>query len=114
MRVNIRWPDFRADGRFSTIRIDHHKTGKSVLHPLEEVTDSGEVIKFYEEAEDVLSHLPRLGISMILRKIKSKEDSQTWTATPYSIGGFQKIACRTEDTMPVHAGCVSPGWHDRA
>ena len=68
---------------------------------LEELTDSGEVIKFYEEAEDVLSHLPRLGISMILRKVKSKEDSQMWTATPYSISGFQKIIQRLRAELKI-------------
>jgi hypothetical protein len=42
------------------IRIEHHKTGEIVDHPLED----GEV-KFYEEAEEVLSHLKRLGTPMI-------------------------------------------------
>ena len=39
----------------NAIKIEHHKTGGVVWHPLEEVSDRG-VEKFYEEAEGVLSH----------------------------------------------------------
>jgi hypothetical protein len=40
-----------------------------VWHPLEETLD-GETVKFYAEAEDVLSHLPKLGVPMIMRRIQ--------------------------------------------
>lgn len=54
----IRWTDYR---RGQTLRIEHHKTGEMVLHPL---TD-GET-QFYPEAEEILSHLPKRGVSMII------------------------------------------------
>jgi hypothetical protein len=56
-----------------------------VLHPLEEWTTSG-AVKFYEEAEQVLSHLPRRGVSMILREI---EDGK---AKPLAFSTMQHIA----------------------
>src|SRR5207342_3089820 len=46
---HIKWSGYRT-GPKPAIRIEHHKTGEIVDHPLEE----GEV-KFYEEAEEVLS-----------------------------------------------------------
>jgi hypothetical protein len=39
----------------NAIKIEHHKTGAIVWHPLEEMTDNGPV-KFYEEAERILAH----------------------------------------------------------
>ena len=55
------------------IKIEHHKTGALVWHPLEEVTDAGPV-KFYEDAEAVLAQLPRRGIPMILREGPPRSD----------------------------------------
>jgi transposase len=57
----IRWTDYRGKDHPNQIRIEHHKTGKMVLHPLEEMTDNG-LLLFYEEAESILSHLPRRGV----------------------------------------------------
>ena len=62
----LRWPDYRSKDWPSAIKIEHHKTGAVVWHPLEEVTDSG-VVRFYEDAEAVLSRLPRRGVPMIKR-----------------------------------------------
>ena len=42
---HIRWSSFRT-GPKPTIRIEHHKTGEIVDHPLED-----DDVKFYEEAE---------------------------------------------------------------
>ena len=53
------------------MRIEHHKNKVLVWHPLEETLD-GEIVKFYAEA-DVLSHLPKLGIPMIMRRIEKGE-----------------------------------------
>lgn len=65
---HLNWTDYRSEKHPNIIRILHHKTGAVVLHPLEERTGKG-VIKFYEEAEQILSHLPRRGVSMILRDL---------------------------------------------
>ena len=53
-------------------------------HPLEEVT-SGGIVRFHEDAEAILSRLPRRGIPMILRKVREG------VTKPYSFGGMQKI-----------------------
>jgi hypothetical protein len=59
----VRWPDYRPG---LSIKIEHHKTGERVTHPLREIDDEGE-IRFYEDAEAILGQLPKRGIPMILR-----------------------------------------------
>jgi hypothetical protein len=59
----LTWPDYRSKNWPHAIRIEHHKNKALVWHPLEETLDS-ETVKFYAEAEDVLSHLPKLGVPM--------------------------------------------------
>jgi hypothetical protein len=54
----IRWGDYRPG---ESIRIEHHKTGEMVVHPL-----SDGAVAFYAEAEEVLAQLPRRGVSMVL------------------------------------------------
>jgi hypothetical protein len=52
-----------------------------VWHPLEETAD-GEIVKFYAEAEDILTHLPKIGIPMIMRRIEKGErkgDVKVWS-----------------------------------
>jgi hypothetical protein len=49
----LRWTDYRRAEWPNAIKIEHHKTGAVVWHPLEEMTDTGPV-KFCEEAEQVL------------------------------------------------------------
>jgi hypothetical protein len=59
-----------------------------VWHPLEETVD-GEIVKFYAEAEDILSHLPKLGIPIIMRRIEKGErkgDAKVW-----SYPGMEKV-----------------------
>lgn len=56
----VRWPDY-APGR--SIRVEHHKTGEMIQHPL--VDEDGS--PFYPDAEAVLAKLPRRGIPLILR-----------------------------------------------
>lgn len=101
----IKWTDYRTNDKPGQIRIEHHKTGKFVLHPLEEWTDAGRVL-FYEEAEKVLSHLPRRGIPMILREIKPLKcfSKDPVTYKPYSFTGFQKIVqtMRAQIGLPSH------------
>jgi hypothetical protein len=59
-------------------------------------------VKFYAEAEAVLSRLPRRGIPMILREIKTRSGS---VFKPYSYSGFEKIVQqlrRSIDGLPAH------------
>jgi hypothetical protein len=70
------------------VRIEHHKNKSLVWHPLEETVD-GEIIKFYAEAEEILSHLPKLGVPMIMRRIKRGErkgNTKVW-----SYPGMEKV-----------------------
>jgi integrase len=66
----LRWPDYRGKEWPNAIKILHHKTGATVWHPLEE-TNGGVATVFYPEAEAVLAKLPRRGVPMILREVKS-------------------------------------------
>ena len=84
---HIKWSGYRT-GLKPTIRIEHHKTGAIIDHPLEEILEDGSVIRFYEEAERILSHLSRRGIPMILREV---EDGKF---KPYSFSGMQKVVQR--------------------
>jgi hypothetical protein len=84
---HIKWSGYRTRPQ-ATIQIEHHKTGAVVQHPLEEKLADGTIVKFYADAEEVLSHLTRRGIPMILREV---EDGKS---KPYSFSGMQKIVQR--------------------
>ncbi|WP_166298197.1 hypothetical protein [Bradyrhizobium sp. 2S1] len=84
---HVKWTGYRT-GPKPTIRIEHHKTGAVIDHPLEEHLPSGEIVRFYEEAEGVLAKLARRGVPMILRSV---EDG---VSKPYSFSGMQKIVQR--------------------
>lgn len=88
----IRWSDYRSREWPNAVRIEHHKTGELVWHPLEE-TIEGERTQFYADAEAVLAHLPRRGVPMILREIKGD------ACKPYSFSGFQKIVHQMRDKI---------------
>jgi hypothetical protein len=88
----LRWPDYRGKEWPSAIKIEHHKTGAVVWHPLEDHTDNG-VIKFYEEAEAVLARLPRRGVPMILRQ------GREGVTKPFSFSGMQKIVHTMRDRL---------------
>jgi hypothetical protein len=83
----LTWSDYRSKKWPHAVRIEHHKNKSLVWHPLEETID-GETIKFYAEAEDILSHLPKLGIPMIMRKIEKGEGKGT--AKVWSYPGMEK------------------------
>ena len=93
---HIKWSGYRT-GPKPTIQIEHHKTGAIVNHPLEERLENGSVVKFYSDAEAILSQLSRRGLPMILREV---EDGK---AKPYSFSGMQKIVqrMRKEIGLPV-------------
>ncbi|MGY3591479.1 hypothetical protein ACVIGB_008941 [Bradyrhizobium sp. USDA 4341] len=84
---HIKWTGYRT-GQKPTIRIEHHKTGAVIDHPLEERLPTGEIVRFYEEAEGVLAKLVRRGVPMILREIEEG------VSKPYSFSGMQKIVQR--------------------
>jgi hypothetical protein len=88
----IRWNDFRGAAAPNAIKIEHHKTGGAVLHPLEAVID-GERVEFYPEAEAVLKCLPRRGIPMIL---KLRRDG---TAEPYTSMTMAKVVVKIRDAV---------------
>lgn len=81
------WPDYRSKDWPSAIKILHHKTGATVWHPLED-TVNADVVRFYPEAEAILEKLPRRGVPMILREIKTPNGV---AFKPYSYGGFEKL-----------------------
>ena len=96
----LRWPDYRGKEWPNAIRIEHHKNKTLVWHPLEETRDDT-TVQFYPEAEAVLAKLPRRGIPMILREIRS---SNSVVFKPYSCSGFEKIIqhLRKEIGLPPH------------
>jgi hypothetical protein len=53
----ITWNDYRGNEAPTAVKIEHHKTGATVLHPLGESTDEG-LIQFYADAKAVLAALP--------------------------------------------------------
>ena len=85
----IRWTDYRNADWPNAIKIEHHKTGAVVWHPLEDENGT----KFYAEAEAVLERLPRLGIPMILRKVRKS------VTKPYSFSGMHKIVHTIRDKL---------------
>ena len=84
---HLRWPDYRCKDWPNAIKILHHKTGATVWHPLEDTFD-GATVKFYPEAEAILEKLPRRGVPMILREIKTRNGT---AFKPYSYSGFEKL-----------------------
>jgi hypothetical protein len=88
----LRWTDYRNKDWPSAIKIEHHKTGAVVWHPLEDHTETA-VVKFYEEAEAVLAHLPRRGVPMILREVKEG------ITKPFSFSGIHKIVHTMRDKL---------------
>ena len=83
----LRWPDYRSKEWPSAIKILHHKTGAVVWHPLEETVEAT-TIQFYAEAEAILAQLPRRGVPMVLREVKTRNGVGY---KPFSYSGFEKI-----------------------
>ncbi|MGB3339845.1 MAG: hypothetical protein WBA73_21920, partial [Devosia sp.] len=76
----VRWTDYKPG---ASIRIEHHKTGEMVEHPL---SDDG--LLFYPEAEDILSLLPKRATPMIMGEGK---------AEPYKPTRFAQIVREIAD-----------------
>jgi hypothetical protein len=62
----VTWTGYRGKEHPTKIRVEHQKTGEMILHPLEETKGETRTL-FYEEAEEVLSHLPKIGVGLIMR-----------------------------------------------
>lgn len=92
----LAWPDYRGREAPNAIKINHHKTGAVVWHPLEEATDEG-IIKFYADAEAVLTALPRRGVAMILKR------RQDGTTEPYTAMQMSKIVRKLRDKLGLPA-----------
>jgi hypothetical protein len=88
----LAWPDYRGRDEPNAIKINHHKTGAVVWHPLEETTAHG-MVKFYGDAEAVLAHLPRRGVAMIL---KARRDG---TTEAYTAMQMSKIVRKVRDRL---------------
>jgi hypothetical protein len=91
----IRWPDYRSKDWPDAIRIEHHKTGELVWHPLQE-TVGDDTAMFYADAEAILAKLPKRGVPMILRNATKDEP-----AKPYSYSGMQKIVHTMRDRLKL-------------
>jgi hypothetical protein len=85
----LRWSDYRSNEWPNAVKIEHHKTGAVVWHPLQD--DDGTL--FYADAEAVLAKLPRLGLPMILRQVSEG------VRKPYSFSGMQKIVHTMRDRL---------------
>ena len=75
------------------VKIEHHKTGSVVRHPLEDHTENGGVRSYTEDAEAVLAQLPRRGVPMILRQ------AGEGITKPFSFSGMQKIVHIMRDKL---------------
>lgn len=73
----VRWQDYRNPSAPTQIRIEHHKTGEMVLHPLEEGQGNHKTL-FYEEAEEILSQVPRLGLAIVMRRKPGETNAKAW------------------------------------
>jgi hypothetical protein len=71
----------------------------------------GTIIKFYEEAEEVLLRLARRGVSMILRK------AEPGISKPFAFSTMQHIVQRMRkrlDLPPCFTFDACRQWHDGA
>jgi hypothetical protein len=78
---HLSWGDVRPADRPHHVRIDHHKTGKKVLQPLEDAQG-----RLFPELEDYLAKLPRLGLAVVLTPGRRGEPR------PYSFSYAKRIA----------------------
>jgi hypothetical protein len=85
---HIKWTGYR-NGK-PTIRVEHHKTGATVDHPLE-----ADGVKFYADAEEVLAKLPRRGIPMILREVEEGKSK------PFAFSTMQHIVQRMRKKLSL-------------
>lgn len=62
------WTGYRASDHPDKIRLKHRKNDTLALHPLEYVSDDGETVPLYQQAEDVLRQAPKYGTSIVCKR----------------------------------------------
>ena len=107
----ITWSDYRGKNAPTAIKVEHHKTGAVVWHPLEEVTATG-AVKFYTDAEAVLAHLPRRGVPLILRGKKDGGSSEPYTQK-HMAELVRRLRNQFQPAGNFHARRLPPRRHDR-
>ena len=60
------WTNYRSAAHPGKIKIVHRKNGGEVEHPLDADVD-GDAVRFYPDAEDILSKVPRRGLSIVTK-----------------------------------------------
>jgi hypothetical protein len=85
----LRWTDYRSKEWPNAIKIEHHKTGAMVWHPLQDPDGT----LFYADAEAVLAKLPRHGLPMISRPVREG------VTKLYSFSGMQKFVHTMRDKL---------------
>jgi hypothetical protein len=83
----VTWTGYRSQESPNAVRIEHHKTGAVVPHPLQDRDGTF----FYADAEAVLAHLPRRGVPMIL---KPRRDGTAEPFTPFTMGRVVRLVRR--------------------
>ncbi len=94
----VTWTGYRGQSHPAQIRIEHHKTGEMVLHPLEE-TIEGERVLFYEEAEQILAHLPKLGTGLIMKPGRTPKH----VAAPFNIHTMDRHVRKLRELLGLPA-----------
>jgi hypothetical protein len=86
----VRWSDYRNPAAPDAIKIEHHKTGAKVLHPLVDPEDRSPL---YPDAEAVLAKVPRRGVPLILKPpwINPKTGKLKRGSEPYTAMQMAKI-----------------------
>jgi len=90
---HLSWGDIRPTATPHHVRIDHHKTGRKVLQPLEDTQG-----RLFPELEDYLAGLPRLGLTVVLTP------GARGKPRPYSFSYAKRIAreARRAADLPEH------------
>jgi hypothetical protein len=88
-----KWSDYRPTDRPDAVQIEHHKTGETVWHQLE---DKGG--PFYPELEAYLADLKKLGVPIVLTP------GTRGAARPYSFSYARRMAreARVKAGLPPH------------
>jgi hypothetical protein len=96
----VSWNDYRGANTPNQIRIEHHKTGEMVLHPLEETVGKVRTL-FYEEAEEILSHVPRLGLGIVMRDRQKTRGRRDKAATKWDIMSMGRLVRALRDQLEL-------------
>lgn len=98
----VTWNDYRGKNAPNQIRIEHHKTGEMVLHPLEETVGKVRTL-FYEEAEEILSLVPRLGLGIVMRDRQTTRGRRDKAATKWDIMSMGRLVRGLREQLELPA-----------